>query len=78
MVKTDIRIPAGFVVRCSAQSSPSFVVEEGCQMATQISLHKLVSFVMKPLHTRAVLGEQGADVSRELTCDIWTLIFSRY
>jgi len=40
-------------------------------MATQISLHTLVSFVMKPLCTRAVLrfsllGEQGADVSRDL------------
>jgi len=41
-------------------------------MAIQISLHTLVSFVMKPRCTRAVfrlslLGEQGADVSQELT-----------
>jgi len=41
-------------------------------MAAQISHHTLVSFVMNPRRTRAVLrlsllGEQGADVSRELT-----------
>jgi len=40
-------------------------------MATQISLNTLVSFVMKLRRTRAVpslslLGEQEADVSREL------------
>jgi len=44
-------------------------------MATQISLHTLVSFVMKHRRTRAVsrlslLGEQGADVSRELMCNV--------
>jgi len=41
-------------------------------MATQISLHTLVSFVLKPRRTRAatrlsLLGEQGADMSGELT-----------
>jgi len=71
MVRTDRRSAAGFLVRSSAQTSPSFVVKKGRQMAIQISQHTLVSFVMKPWRTRAVsmlslLGEQGADVSREL------------
>jgi len=40
----------------------------GRQMATQISLHTLVSFAMKPRRTRAVprlslLDEQGVDLS---------------
>jgi len=44
-------------------------------MATQISLHTLVSFLMKPRRSRAVprlglQGEQGADGSRELTCNV--------
>jgi len=44
-------------------------------MATLISLHTLVSFVIKPRRTRAVLrlsllSEQGADVSRELKCNV--------
>jgi len=44
-------------------------------MATHVTLHTLVSFVIKPRRTRAVprlslLGEQGADVSRELTCNV--------
>jgi len=72
MFRNDRRSPAGFLVRCSAQTSPSFVVEYRRQTAVQISLHSLASFVMKPRRTRAVprlnrLGEQGADVSRELT-----------
>jgi len=75
MVGTDRRSPAGFLVRCSAQTSPSFVVEQGRQTATQISLRTLVSFVRKPRRTRAIcwlnlLGEQGADVSRELMCNV--------
>jgi len=72
MVTTDRRSPAGFLIRCSSQTSPSFVVELGRQTATQISLHTLMSFVMKPRRIRAVprlslLGEQGADVSRVLS-----------
>jgi len=44
-------------------------------MATQISLYTLVYLVQTPRCTRAVprlslLGEQGADVSRELTCNV--------
>jgi len=33
MVRTDRRSPTGFLVRCSAQTSPLFVVEYGRQMA---------------------------------------------
>jgi len=52
-------------------------------MARQIRLHPLVPFVMKPRRSRAVkprrsravlrlslLFEQGADVPRELTCNV--------
>jgi len=67
MARTDRRSPLGFLVRCSAQTSPLFVVEQGRQMAAQISLQAIVSFVMNPRRTRAVrrlslLGERRVDV----------------
>jgi len=66
MAKTDRRSPTGFLVHCSAQTSPLLIVD-GAPMAAQITLHKLVSFAVKPRRTRAVprlslLGEQRADV----------------
>jgi len=71
--RTDRSSPTGFFVRCSAQTSPLFVVEWGHKMAAQISLHTLVSFVLKSRRTKAVprlslLGEQ-----RELTCNLYKL-----
>jgi len=54
MIRIDRRSPTGFLVRCSVQPSPLFVVEYGLQIAAQVNLHTLVSFVMKRRRTRAV------------------------
>jgi len=67
MSRADRRSLTGFLVHCSAQTSTLFVFELGRQMAAQIILHTLVSFVMKPRCIKAVLrlsllGEQRADV----------------
>jgi len=53
MARTDRRSPAGFLVRCSAQTSRLFIVENGCQWQLR-SIYTLVSLVMKPQRTRAV------------------------
>jgi len=73
MVRNDKRSPAGF----RSVVVPRLHLHSWSNRVAQISLHTLVSFVMKPRRTRAVprlrlLGEQGANVifedrSREKT-----------
>jgi len=64
VAKTDRLSPTGFLVGCSAQTSPLFVVESNWGVKWQHrSVYTLVSFVMKPRRTGvSLLGEQRADV----------------